>query len=144
MKWVFAAFAVLLLIPLSAEAAFKCRHEQNHGVSHRAHGNQSIPAAESVEDIPVTQAAAPCPAHPGSSLKIKAGMMPKCNMEGCCIKTDGPLSGGLSNRAPTNDDQALSISIEHLQADGRLLDAVPYRLHPQRNLPKPNPRPPAA
>lgn len=143
-KWVISAFAVLLLTPLSAAAAGTCRHEQNHGISHTAHVDHHAMHSGSIESIPATGIAAPCPEHSGESVKIKAHMMPRCSMEGCCIKADGPLSTGLSNRLPSNDNHALSLSTVHIETDGRLVDATPHRLHPQRNLPEPDPRPPAA
>ncbi|MBI5637725.1 MAG: hypothetical protein HZA03_07140 [Nitrospinae bacterium] len=134
-RWVFPAFALLLLMPLSAAAAANCRHEQSHAANHAAR-------AEPVESVPAA-GAAPCPNHPGQPRTIKASMMPKCNMEGCCIKADGPLSTGLSNRLSTNDDNALGISAGQPRAGGRLVNAAPHRLHPQRNPPEPDPRPPA-
>lgn len=144
MRWVFPAFAALLLMPLSAAAADICRHEQNPGISHKAQGDRQPAPAESVESVPATGVAAPCPDHPGEPRKIKATMMAKCAMEGCCIKADGPLSTGLNNRLPTNDDHALSISANQPQTGGRLVDAAPHRRYLQRNLPEPDPRPPLA
>lgn len=140
-RWVFPALAILLLMPLSAAAAENCRHEQDHGISHKTDAARH---AEAVESVPAAGAAAHCPDHPIQPRTIKANMMPKCNMEGCCIKADGPLSTGLSNRPPANDDNALGVSTGQPRTGWRLVNAAPHRLHPQRNLPEPDPRPPAA
>lgn len=144
MKWAFAAFAILYLMPLSAEAAYECRHGHDAGASQGMPGDQSAALAESVEKIPASGTAVPCPDHPDQPCTVKAGMMFKCTMEKCGIEADGPLSTGLSDRAPAKDDHALEISIEEYHADGRLMGAAHYRLSPQRNLPEPDPRPPTA
>lgn len=98
-----------------------------------------------VESIPATGTAEHCAEHSGQTGKINVNRMLRCgNMEGCCIKADGPHSTGLNNRLPANDDHALSLSTAQPESDGLLVDALPHRLHTQRNLPGPNPRPPIA
>ncbi len=136
-KWIFAAFPILLLMPLSAMAVEHCPHGQNPGIRHMAR-------AGSVESVPAARTAAPCPDHSNQPCTINAGMMPKCSMEGCCIKSDGPRSTGLSNRPPANDDHALSSSISPPQTGGRLIGAAPHSWYPPRDRIEPALRPPAA
>ncbi len=124
-------------MPLYALAMEHCPHRDNSGGRRAAH-------AASIENVPAAAAASPCPEHGNQASAIKAGVMPKCQMEGCCIKADAPLSSGLGNSRSASDAQALSVTIGPSQADGRQIGVMPYYWRPLRNRAEPEPRPPAA
>lgn len=134
-KWIVTVFLMALFMPLAAAAAVHCDHDQGQNVPHGVD-------SKSVESVPAAGTAETCPDHPGQPRNTN---MPHCKIkEGCCIKSDGPLSTGLSDRLPTNDDHALSILMAQPAIDVRLAKAVPHRLFLPQGRTEPDPRPPSA
>lgn len=65
-------------------------------------------------------------------------------MEGCCIKADGPLSTGLNDRFPTDDDHALGVETVLPGANGQTAATALFQMVLPRPLTGPDPRPPSA
>ncbi len=138
-----AGFLALFAFPAAAQtgAGEHCTHEAApHGGMHAAHDHN----AAAIEEIPAGSAGsqAPCPHNPNQV--SDESMMTKCSMKtGCCIRSDGPLSSGRSNRPAADNDIALSDS-PAWPAISRIMNAASYRWVLPQDRVEPNLRPPSA
>ncbi|MBI5636455.1 MAG: hypothetical protein HZA03_00630 [Nitrospinae bacterium] len=138
-----AGILTLFALPAAARtgAGEHCAHDAApRGGMHAAHGHE----AAAVEEVPFggAEPQAPCPQHTGQA--CKESMMLKCNMKtGCCIKSDGPLSTGLSNRPAADNDLALSDSPAR-PAVSRRANVTSCRWLLPQDRAEPDPRPPSA
>lgn len=137
-----AAFALFALPAAAwAGAGDHCDHDAApHGAAHTAHHHEDT----AVEEVPLggadQQKTSPLlPRH-----ACKENMTLKCNMmAGCCIKSDGPLSTGLSDRPATDND--LVLSGHPVQPIAGRMANISYRpWNIPQNRAKPDPRPPSA
>lgn len=147
-------FAFAALLALWAAPAFAMEH-CDHAAAADAHVAQSDGGGAQqhhhvvnadTEEIPDDgeDGEAACQHHVGEVCQCKTQMALSCGMEGCCIKADGPLSTGLSDRLPANDDHALSIQAVPSGINGRMVIAAHCRMILPRALAGPDPRPPSA
>lgn len=122
-------------------AAHVAQPDGNGEPQHPHHGMEAV-----AEEVPAGgEGDEPtCQHNLGEVCKCKAQMTLSCGMEGCCIKADGPLSSGLNDRLPTNDDHALSIQTALPGATGQTGIAVHGQAFLPRDLTGPDPRPPSA
>lgn len=138
-----AGFLALFALPAAArtDAGEHCAHDAApRGGMHAAHGHE----AAAVEEVPFggAEPQAPCPQHTGQP--CKESVMLKCGMmTGCCIKSAGPLSTGLSGRPAADNDLALSDSPAQ-PAESRKVYAPFCRWLLPQDRAEPNPRPPSA
>lgn len=157
MRGLFAIAALLALWGVPAFAAEHCEHAAAMAESRSMDGARPINGGQSqhhhsalpatVEEIPVNggeDAQTACTHHLGEACKCKTEMALSCGMEGCCIKADGPLSTGLSDRRHTNDDNALSIQTGPTPVNGDMIDVTHRQMARPRVLSGPDPRPPSA
>ncbi|MBI5636493.1 MAG: hypothetical protein HZA03_00830 [Nitrospinae bacterium] len=155
LRRVFAFAALLAFWAVPVFAAEHCGHAKAAADAHAAHVAQSDGGGlqqhrrvmnAAAEEIPAggEGGEAACEHHLGEACKCKAQTALSCGMEGCCIKADGPLSAGLNDRLPTNDDHALSIQTVPSGINGQMVIAAHRRMIIPRDLTGPDPRPPSA
>lgn len=156
LRGLFAIAAVVTLWAAPAFATEHCDHAKAAEDSHAAYvaqsdgggGRQHLhhPMNAAAEEIPAggINEDSGCQHHLGEACQCKTEMALSCGMKGCCIKADGPLSTGLSDRLPANDDHALNVQTAPPGLHGQMAVGAHGQMILPRVLSGPDPRPPSA